>query len=176
MLFFSGCFSPDVAKVTRKRLLKSMTLLWFIALLGTVLSYYFAVFFHYVIVPELLLFNVFLVCIYVKIYLASSKSSKTVRDAEGNQNVERNGQRRQLLVNVKLAKSCFLAVITFVICYLPSSIISNVAFTYEKDLKICILVLSETLILANSTLNSIVFFWRNKTLRQEARAVLNRVF
>ena len=191
LLFLSGCSFKSLVvmsweryaaichplfhrtKVTRKRLLKCMFFLWFLALLGTVLSWYFEGFFAYVIIPELLAFNVFLVYIYVRIYLANSKSLKNLRNIEGDQNAERNEQRRQNMVNVKLAKSCFLAVITFVVCYLPSSIITNGAFEYERGLKICILVWAETLILANSTLNSIVFFWRNKFLRQEACAVVN---
>ena len=191
LIFFSGCSFKSLVvisweryaaichplfhrtKVTRKRLLKCTIFFWFLALLVTVLSWHFVVFFDYVIIPELLVFNIILAYFYLRIYVANSRSLKNTRRTDGDQNAVRNEQRRQHLANVKLAKSCFLALMAYVICYLPSSIITHGAFEYEKDLKICILVWSETLILANSTLNSIVFFWRNKPMRQEACAVVN---
>ena len=136
--------------VTQKHLRKCMIFLWLLALLATVLSWYFSAFFTYVVVPELMASNFFLVFFYVKIYLANSKTSNKTRHGECEQTAQRNEQRARVMVDVKLAKSCFLAVMTFVLCYLPSSIITNAAFQYEKDLKFCILVWAETLILANS--------------------------
>ena len=191
LLFFSGCSFKSLVvmsweryaaichplfhrtKVTRKRLLKCTIFFWLLALLGTVLSWHFAVFFDYVIIPELLVFNIILAYFYLRIYVANSRSFKNTRRTERDQNAMRNEQRRQHLANVKLAKSCFLAVMAYVICYLPSSIFTKAALKVEKDLSNCILVWAITLILANSTVNSIVFFWRNKSLRQEACGVVN---
>ena len=167
-------------KVTQKRLKKCLAFLWFLAFVCTVLSWQFIEFFDYVIVPELMGFSIFLVYVYARIYLASSRSSKNVIQNGGQQdadaNTAREDQRRHFTLNIRLAKSCCLAVVSFVLCYLPSCIITNGAFNFEGDLRISFIVLAETVILANSSINSIVFFWRNKPLRREGRAVLKQVF
>jgi hypothetical protein len=166
-------------KVSRKRLMKCLTFLWFVALVATILSWRFIAFFQYVVIPELLAFHIVLVYIYVRIYLANSRSSKTLNQSEGQQDAHEKTareQRRQLLLNVKLAKSCCVAVVSYFLCYLPSCIITNAGFKYEKDMAISVFVWAETLILANSSINSIVFFWRSRTLRQEACAVVKQVF
>ena len=167
-------------QVTRKRLMKCLAFLWSLSLVGTILSWQFIAFFDYVIIPELISFNVFLVYVYARIYLANSKSSKSVienrRQPDVAVNTASEDQRRHVMLNVRLAKSCCLAVASFVLCYLPSCIITNGAFKFEKDLEMSVIVWAETLILANSSVNSIVFFWRSRPLRDQARAVLKQVF
>ncbi len=197
LLFFSGCSFKTLVlmsleryaaichplfhrtKVSRKRLMKCLTFFWFVALVATTLSWRFIAFFEYVVIPELLAFHIVLVYIYVRIYLANSRSSKTLNQSKGQQDAHEKTareQRRQLLLNVKLAKSCCVAVVSYFLCYLPSCIITNAGFKYEKDMAISVVVWAETLILANSSINSIVFFWRSRTLRQEACAVVKQVF
>ena len=162
-------------KVTRKRLMKCLIFLWFFAIVGTVLSSLFQTFFNYVIIPELAAFITFLLYVYIKIYLANSTKS-SINITEGRQDADLNNrlrdQQRKAMLNTKLAKSCFLAVISFVICYLPSGITTSGAFKFQKDLGVLVLVWAKTLILLNSSLNSIVFFWRSKPLREEAYAVV----
>ena len=67
-------------------------------------------------------------------------------------------QPHHVLLNVRLAKSCCLVVLSFVLCYLLSCIITNKNFKFEQDLKIPVDVWAVTLILANSNMNSIVLF------------------
>ena len=157
--------SPSVyhlTKVTRKRLMKCLIFLWFLALVGTVLSSRFQAFFNYVIIPELSVFNIFLLFVYIKIYLANSTRS-FINITQGHQDANLNNawrdQQRKAMLNNKLAKSCFLAVISFVICYLPSAITTSGAFKFQKDLGVLVVVWAKTLIMLNSSLNSIVFFF-----------------
>ena len=146
-------------QVTRKRLMKCVTFLWSLALVGTILSWQFIAFFDYVIIPELISFNVFLVYVYARIYQANSKSpnAENRRRPDDAVNTASEDQRRHVMLNARLAKSSCLAVASFVLCYLPSCIITNGAFKFEDDLQTSVIVWAETLILANSSVNSIVF-------------------
>ncbi|XP_028405292.1 uncharacterized protein LOC114527798 [Dendronephthya gigantea] len=168
------------AKVTRKRLMKCLIFFWLLALIATILSWRFQAFFTYVVTPELLVFHILLVYFYVRIYLANLNSSKSIRSKEGiNREADLaswNGRRRKGMMNVNLAKSCFFAVISFVICYLPTSIAMTMKTNFRKDVQVLIDIWATTLILLNSSLNSIVFFWRSKPLRKEVCAVIRIVF
>ena len=168
-------------KVTRKRLLKCSLFLWLVALLCAILTWKFIAFFHYVVAPEVLIFSVILMYFYARIYHANSKSSKNRSQAsEGDSATDlttaRKEQRRQFMLNVNLAKSCFLAVMSFAICYVPSCVVTNGAFKFKRDMGVAAAVWVQTLILTNSSVNSIVFFWRSKSLRDEAYAVVTRLF
>ena len=197
-LFFSGCSFKTLVvmsweryaaichplfhrtKVTRKRLMKCLVFLWFLALVSTILSGQSRLFFDYVIFPELMGFGIFLVYVYGRIYLANSKSTKNVIENGGQQDVAvktaKKDQPHHVLLNVRLAKSCCLVVLSFVLCFIPSCIITNRNFNFEQDLEICVHVWAVTLILANPSVNSIVFFWRSKPLRDEACAVFKQAF
>ena len=198
LLFFSGCSFKTLVvmsweryaaichplfhrtKVTRKRLMKCLIFLWLLAVIGTILSWRLHRFLEYVIIPELLCFNILLVYFYVKIYLANLNSSKNFRQREGfNQGADQaswNEERRKVMLNVNLAISCFLAVMSFVICYLPSSIAAILKTSFSDDARVMVDIWATTLVLLNSSLNSIVFFWRSKPLRREVRAVLRIIF
>ena len=198
LLFFSGCSFKTLfvmsweryaaichpmfhrTKVTSERLMKCLIFLWLLAAIATILSWRFPTFFEYVIIPELLLFNILLVYFYVRIYIAYLNSSKNVHSKEGvNRDADltsRNGLRRKVMFNVNLAKSCFFAIISFVICYLPSTVATLMKKNLRKDVQVMVDVWATTLFLLNSSLNSIVFFWRSKPLRREICAVFRVIF
>ncbi|XP_028405390.1 olfactory receptor 4M1-like isoform X2 [Dendronephthya gigantea] len=198
LVFFSGCSLKTLVvmsweryaaichplfhrtKVTRKRLMKCVILLWLAALISTILSKRFQAFFEYYIIPERLVFIILLMYFYVRIYLANLYSSKNIRSKnrinQGSDLALWNGRRRKVMMNVNLAKSCFLAVISFVICYLPSTIAMMIKEKCGKEMQIMVEVWATTLILLNSSLNSIVFFWRSKPLRKEVFAVISSIF
>lgn len=170
-------------KVTRKRLMKCLLFLWFVALLCAILTAWkFTAFFHYVVALEVFISSVSLMYFYARIYLANSKSSKKLSKAlsEGNSattlKTARKDQRRQFVANLNLAKSCFLAVMSFSVCYVPSCVVTNGGLKFKRDMAAAIAVWVQTLILTNYSINSIVFFWRSKSLREEAHAVVSKLF
>jgi hypothetical protein len=69
-----------------------------------------------------------------------------------------------------MAKSCAIVVACTVICFLPFAVMRSL----ERSIFVTMFmeVWSKTLTLIASSLNSIVFFWRNPILRNEAKAVL----
>ena len=81
-----------------------------------------------------------------------------------------NGNRIKNLQNLKMAKSCAIVVACTVICFLPFAIVQSLE---ASVFTICFLeVWAKTLTLLSSSLNSLLFFWRNPILRREAKAVL----
>lgn len=198
LFFFSGCSFKTLivmsweryaaichplyhrTKVTRKRLMKCLLFLWLVALSCGIFTWKFIAFFHYVIAPEVFILSVILMYFYARIYFANSKSSKNlIQASEGNSatglKTARKDQRRQVMFNVNLAKSCFLAVMSFAVCYIPSCVVTNGAFKFKRDMGAAVAVWVQTLILTNSSINSIVFFWRTKSLREEAYAVVTKL-
>lgn len=82
--------------------------------------------------------------------------------------------RREFSRKFKEAKSCLIVVSCTFLCFLPMGV---VAF-YEKTtfVKMVLWYWSGTLMLTGSTLNSVVFFWRNPILRNEAKKIFRQTF
>ena len=82
----------------------------------------------------------------------------------------------EYLKEFKMAKSCFLIVLCYFLCYLPSLIvlgvlrgeISNLTNFHAKPW--CLICLT-----LNSCLNSVIFFWRSAPLRKETKNVLKEI-
>jgi hypothetical protein len=84
-----------------------------------------------------------------------------------------NGSTKaRLLKELKIAKSCFLVVVTSLVCSLPSLILNGFINLETNFLLDTLQKWAYLLILFNSTANSLIFFWRNKALRTEG---MNRI-
>ena len=121
----------------------------------------------------LLLFIILAIFVYTKIFITIRNKKRPGNVAE-NTTQNRENQRK-FLKEVKLVKSCFLAVASFLLCYLAGA--SLVAFQpYPNDTPNAVLlkVWAGTASLLNSSLNSIMFFWTRPLLRSEAFKVLKK--
>ena len=120
--------------------------------------------------------SIFIFTVYssVKIYSVVknlSRSPNNPHDVNAEGNITR---MKVILQEFKHAKSCFIAVICFaVLCFLPIAIAAS-----SRD-KVDILEWEAirdwaiTLGLSNSSVNSVIFFWTKKMLRNEAYKTLN---
>jgi hypothetical protein len=153
-------------KITKMRLLSVAAMFWLYACLLT---------FSYPIlgnnVARLItssttfLVVVFTVCIYISICCAVRRSASNTSEGNGNQ--------VKKLQNLKMAKSCAIVVASTVMCFLPFAIIQ---FLEMSIFKIMFMHMwATTLTLLSASLNSLVFFWRNSVLREEAKAVLKSI-
>ena len=86
-------------------------------------------------------------------------------------NTSRIMWKRRFIKEFKLAKSCFLVVCTFGLCFLPSVILFT-PLNLDKDANL--IAWSWAIFLAglNCCLNSMIFFWSKKVLRKEAKKIL----
>lgn len=103
------------------------------------------------------------VYMYVSIYLANRRTMHSSR--------ARENQVKQLQ-NLRMTKSCAIVVVCTIICYLPFAVIRSLQRNFFATL--FMELWGKTLTLISSSLNSIVFFWRNPILRQEARVLFRK--
>ena len=167
-------------KVTKGRLLKCLTVLWLFtgALVVAFVFYPFDVLEKFLTV-EMLLIMAALVYIYSRIYFTSKRSFQNFRRTNRiNSSPQDQGtsqsEREQHLRNIRLVKSCFIVVVCYCICFLPFTVLNDnfLNNNHGKLIRPWLLTLN----LSNSTFNSLIFFWRNKLLRREAKRVLKQMF
>lgn len=77
-----------------------------------------------------------------------------------------------------LAKACLLVVFTNLLCHLPNAITLGVwrERLYTINAIVHVKVWTHSLVAINSTLNCIIFFWANKTFRNEGRKIFKQIF
>ena len=126
------------------------------------------------------------VCSYTKIAYVVIRSkirreglTENHQNAEAGDNQPMRKTREEILhflKELKMAKSCFLIVLCYLLCYTPIFVVFAVLRTKLSPLikfyarPWCLLFL-----MFNSTLNSVIFFWRSAPLRCEATNVLKIV-
>ena len=118
------------------------------------------------------------VFVYTKIFLAV-KSRQHLGDVhdlnnvgEGELPAARNRQiKRNILKQIRMAKSCFLVVMCFLVCFF-GGIAMGLIYDLNVYEKYVILNWARVMALFNSSINSIIFFWTRPLLRNEARKTL----
>ena len=120
-------------------------------------------------VTIIVVFNTFA---YTRIFLAVRGNK--VGDSSAEKISPSNLEGKRKLREQKLAKSCALVVAVTYLCYIPSI----VCYQYFKDDPVNFRVShswSMTVYALNSSLNSILFFWRRPLLREEAYKVVRNI-
>ena len=113
---------------------------------------------------------------YVRIYFAVRNmhfSNDCISDYSTEQSSSKTKEKRKSLRERSLAKSCALVVLICYVCYLPFA----VCYIYFSDDPIHFRVAtfwSWVVLTLNSSLNSVVFFWKRPLLRQEAMNIFGR--
>ena len=125
-------------------------------------------------VTNMLLFLAFTAFAYTRIFRCIIKKSRFPPGQQVVHVAERTNfsTKRRLLKEFKIAKSCFLVVVTSLVCFLPSLILVGLLSLETNFLVHTLKNWSYILNVFNSTANSLIFFWRNKALRTEG---MNRI-
>ena len=125
-------------------------------------------------VTNMLLFLAFTAFAYTKIFCFRIKNSKSPLGKQVVNVAEPTNAstKARLLKELKIAKSCFLVVVVSLVCSLPSLILTGVLNLETNFLVDTLQKWSYLFNLFNSTANSLIFFWRNKALRNEG---MNRI-
>ena len=92
---------------------------------------------------------------------------------------KRNKQTpRVQLAQMKRNYTCVLAVACFYVCVIPIAVYAlfRVASIVDEDILMLIRLWGNTSLSASSTLNCIVFFWRNEALRKEGKKLLSSCY
>ena len=171
---YLGIIHPFVhkTKVTKGRLMKCLIMLWFVVAAVVGFTFYNEDVLYKFVTTEVFLVIGVLVYIYGKIYLASKTSFVNMNRTNRNGAQDTSQSKRKVfLSNLKLAKTNLIVFFCFFICFFPGCFFVSFASNPNDDAYI-VSVFSYTLLLLNSSLNSLIFFWRNKSLREEAFAIL----
>ena len=119
--------------------------------------------------------------VYTRIFLAMKSRQppgivgqlNNVHEAEQSAVTKRH-IKSNILKQIRMAKSCFIVVVCFLVCFFGGIAISlpHGLNIYEKY---ALKSWSKVMVLFNSSLNSIIFFWTRPLLRNEAWKTLKKV-
>ena len=154
-------------KVTRNRLLVYVILVSSLAVIFLCLSFAFKGILLSFGLVVILLYLSSLSFVYTRIYLATISS----RQVHVESSQEERKKKRQFLKDIKLAKTCFLIVACSILCLFPTGIKTRTSNFSDFGV---VTIWGKTLTLLNPSLNSAIFFWRNRMLRSEAKKILTK--
>jgi hypothetical protein len=173
-------------KITKGKLSKLLLLIWAICAVISFPAYFDenpAQIFTAISMAFLLLTTV---CSYARIactVIISKIRREKLRDeqpnAEGQESQTAKISRKDILhflKELKMAKSSFLIVLCYLLCYTPTLIVSAGLRNKVPPLtKFYLRPWCLLFVMLNSSLNSIIFFWRCGPLRNEAKNVLQNI-
>ena len=110
---------------------------------------------------------IILVFIYVSIFLVGRRVHSAIRSP-----TDETTNRKETLRKIALGKSCLIVVCCTLLCSLPVAL-SNSLHKRTPNGN-AFVMWGHTLLFSASTFNSVIFFWRNKLLRNEARKIVFR--
>ena len=110
--------------------------------------------------------------VYTRIYLVVRRLARSEKRSVETANEENQNRRKKILQEIRHAKSCFIVVVCFAIFLLPSVIFPFDYATIDHDIYFKWTI---TLIMLNSSINSVIFFWIKKSLRKEATKFLKSI-
>ena len=105
---------------------------------------------------------------------SGEQSSSNANNNPSNQTSSNIKSEQEFLMKFKLAKSCLIVVVCSFTSFVVPAVFQALKLS-EFDhifLDACFTIL----VLSNSTLDSLIFFWKNNMLRNEAKKVLKNVF
>ena len=157
------------SKVTKKKLLLSLGLLWLTCILALYLLFVRRPLAELYLAIAGIVGLTMLLGMYTKIFFIIRNRRKEMASLGSTRTRE---NEKISLQNVREAWSCLIVAVCTIVCFLPSSI--DVLARKMMYLSIIIHHWSATIILTAPVLNSLVFFWRNKVWRTEAKKILCR--
>ena len=158
-------------QVTKKRLLICICILDVVLMIGLASWSNSIPIFQEIMVLLIIAFIITFVFAYTRIFLVARRSLHS-RRGPGDRNTLANGNRKRLLKDLKLARTSFMVVFCFTLCFLPTPVISFAVNNENWYLKRAAFYWNISLVLSNSTLNSLIFFWAAPRLRKEAMKML----
>ena len=105
---------------------------------------------------------------------SGQQSSSNENSNPSNQTLSNKKSEQEFLMKFKLAKSCLIVVVCSFTSFVLPTVFQPLQLS-ELD-QIFLDAWFTVLVLSNSTLDSLIFFWKNNMLRNEAKKILKKVF
>ena len=110
--------------------------------------------------------------VYTRIYLVIRKIIRS--EARPAYESEESQDKRKIFRESRHARSCFLVVICFAVCMLPVTLGALFFSSDEPNFRMYS-NWTLTMVISNSSINSVIFFWTKTLLRTEALKILKSV-
>ena len=171
-------------KVTKKRLLISVVLIWILCIIiigvslleRRIASFLYSIYlFHFPVLTVYVYARIFFAIKTPRRHLTSptSENKLATYDRVLAQKGSELKSRRRLLQDIKLLKTCFVIIICFFVCSVPLPLLVAVNVTGLNGS--ISRTWGMTFLTMNSCINSVILLYRNKILRNETKRILNKV-
>ena len=164
-------------RVTKRRMLIFILCVMVFMLLSIVLWFTYLSLFVFLVYAALVFLLLYTGYAYTRIFMVARKklghSGNRPGIVEPNQTT---ANKRSFLKELKLAKSCFLVLICYMIFFIPGPVVYFVnANSDTQSIRRIKRSWVVSLFAVNSSLNSLIFFWAKSMLRKEATKILKRI-
>ena len=121
-------------------------------------------------------FFLFTLFAYTRIYLVIRKLIRSEKRPAGDGDGDGNEVRRQIKREIRRARSCFLVIFCFFILLTPFALYPSLRMLSSSTYSGLFFNGGFTLIILNSSVNSVIFFWTKTLLGKEALKILSSFF
>ena len=163
-------------KVTKSKLLKMIVGFWFLTITLRLPSLVYGKIMNISSSILFLLIAFSTLYIYAAIFITVRKKPQLTetRETEERSTEEERTNKKEQLQNIKMAKSCAIVVGLVFTCNIPMAITKLISASNIHTLTLLSLW-SATIVMSASSINSLVFFWKNLVLRKEAKQLFKNL-
>ena len=175
---YMGVVHPIVHrnKVTKKLLSKCIACISVLCVIMLGVSFYKKLIFLMFSRAVIMICVLIAACTHIRIVFAVILSRKGAYGETGPNPLsnpsQQNVKRRQFLKELKLSKACFLVVVCYIVCYIPISFLGGFIVLRHYYDQAVYRTWAVTFVMLESSLNSVIFVWKNRVLRHEVKMVL----
>ena len=184
---YFGVIHPLIhrTQVTKKKLLLVLVFIWSISTISFIAALFINKPLNYLIATTLLLLILLTTYAYTRIGFAvilfkirreRILNTNIGQEERSSENVNKNRKEKlNILRQLKMSKSSFLIALCYLCCYMPTLIFATVKANVSITLRVLASPWFLLFVMLNSCLNSVIFFWRNASLRKETMNVLRNI-
>ena len=169
------------SQLKKRTLFKFIMLFWIASSIALALSFIYGyiilVRFTTVMCSGFILFTMFTYTrIGIKVIASARQRRQNLSPSSGNDQCQRRKKHANFVKEIKLAKSCFMIVICYFLCSTPMIVFIGILGKSLSDRNLIIAnAWCVNLYLLNSSLDSVIFFWRSRELRKQTICLLQKM-
>ena len=163
------------AKVTREKMLTFILIFVTSMTISCAASFVISGLYFNVGVAVIIFFIVFSSVAYMRMFLAVRKLSRVQvmsNNIQEENRTETLSKREQFLRDVKLMKTCFMVLQCFLLCYFPFAVYVLFKAHFDNYDRLVLYSSVTTVMMMNSTFNSLIFVWGKPLFRKEIVKIL----
>ena len=163
------------AKVTREKMLPFILIFVTSMTISCAASFEISGLYFNVGVAVIIFFIVFSSVAYMRMFLAVRKLSRVQvmsNNIQEENRTETLSKREQFLRDVKLMKTCFMVLQCFLLCYFPFAVYVLFKAHFDNYDRLVLYSSVTTVMMMNSTFNSLIFVWGKPLFRKEIVKIL----